>query len=315
MDMLQRRAAAARSNPIPNGQARSQPFKAQLRAANVIVNGQERVKLTGTASVVEKRYRMYDMFGEYDEVVDQRAFEKTLAQKPDVAYLLNHRGMTMARTTNGTLNLSADRDGLQTEAFVNPKRSDVNDLVIAIEDRDVTEMSFAFQILDGEWNDDYTEFRILEVDLDRGDVSAVNYGANPYTSVAARQNEVIADFRRLPEGAQRAALSNMRADVDDDPTALMQAVDAAIDEAINQVSGVDTSTLPPEIAQAISLLYAADSACDEMMAATGVDDPDDRSGAEKETRSDTPTVGEARASVGEVFGASIEMLRREFEAL
>jgi hypothetical protein len=28
------------------------------------------------ASVVEKKYRMYDMFGEYDEIVDQRAFDE-----------------------------------------------------------------------------------------------------------------------------------------------------------------------------------------------------------------------------------------------
>lgn len=209
MDMLQQRAAAARSNPIPNGQARSQPFKAELRAQPVIINDQERVKLVGCASVVEKRYRMYDMFGEYDEVVDQKAFNGTLSRTPDVAYLTNHRGLTMARTTNQTLMLAADSKGLQTEAYVNPKRSDVNDLVTAIEDGDITEMSFAFQILDGEWSDDFTEFRILEVELDRGDVSAVNYGANPYTSVAARQTEVMQDFRRLPEGAQREALQQL----------------------------------------------------------------------------------------------------------
>lgn len=210
MDMLQRRAAAARTNPgPPNGASRSQPFPADLRAAPVIVNGKEHVRLTGCASVTEKRYRMWDMFGEYDEVVDQNAFTGTLERQPDVAYLVNHRGMTMARTTNGTLLLSVDSKGLQTEAYVNPKRSDVSDLIAAIEDRDITEMSFAFQILDGEWSDDFTEFRILEVELDRGDVSAVNYGANPYTSVAARQTELLQDLRRLPEGAQRAAAQQL----------------------------------------------------------------------------------------------------------
>lgn len=321
MDMLQRRAAAARSNPgPPNGTARSQPFRADLRAQQVIVNDQERVKLTGCASVVEKRYPMWDTFGEYDEVVDQRAFGGTLSRQPDVAYLTNHRGLTMARTTNGTLVLSTDSKGLQTEAYVNPKRSDVRDLVTAIEDGDVSEMSFAFQILDGEWNDDFTEFRILEVELDRGDVSAVNYGANPYTSVAARQTELMQDLRRLPEGAQREAVQRMSrqlraVEADDDPGALMQAVDAAIDEAINLVAGIDTSSLPPEVAQAIGLLYAADSACDEMMLATGTPDADERSGQAPAEEAAQPTVDEARASVGEAFGASIEMLRREFEAL
>lgn len=207
-NVLRRRAEAANAKPdeIPNGAWHRQPFPAQIRAETVIWNGAEKVKLTGTASVVEKAYRMYDMFGEYDEIVDQAAFNNTLARKPDVAFLVNHSGVTMARTTSGSLLLSSDSQGLQTEAYVNPKRVDVNDLLLAIEDRDVTEMSFAFRIIDGEWNDDYSEYRILEVDLDRGDVSAVNYGANPYTSVAARQTEILNDLQRLPSGAQRAAV-------------------------------------------------------------------------------------------------------------
>ncbi len=211
-NVLQRRAAAATENPgeIPNGAWHRQPFSAQMRAETVIWNGSEKVKLTGNASVVEKAYRMYDMFGEYDEIVDQGAFAKTLSRKPDVAYLVNHSGVTMARTTSGSLLLSADSQGLQTEAYVNPKRGDVNDLLLAIEDRDVTEMSFAFRIIEGEWSEDFSEFRILEVDLDRGDVSAVNYGANPYTSVAARQTEILNDLQRLPSGAQRAAVAMLQ---------------------------------------------------------------------------------------------------------
>lgn len=210
--MLQRRAAAAAASPgtMPNGVARSHAFGAQVRATTVIWKDQERVLLEGYASVVEKKYRMWDMFGEYDEVVSQGAFDETLSKNPDVAYLVNHRGVTMARTTNGSLELKADGKGLNTSAYVNPKRTDVRDLVTAVEDRDVTEMSFAFRIDDGEWSEDYTEFRIIKVDLDRGDVSAVNYGASPHTSVAARQSELLADLRKLPEGAQREALAELR---------------------------------------------------------------------------------------------------------
>jgi HK97 family phage prohead protease len=217
--MLQRRAAAAQANPgqVPNGAGRSHAFGAQVRATTVIWKDQERVLLEGYASVVEKKYRMWDMFGEYDEVVSQGAFDETLSKNPDVAYLVNHRGVTMARTTNGSLELKADGKGLNTSAYVNPKRTDVRDLITAIEDRDVTEMSFAFRIDDGEWSEDFTEFRINKVDLDRGDVSAVNYGASPHTSVAARQAEVMSDLEKLPEGAQREALAELqrRLTVDD----------------------------------------------------------------------------------------------------
>jgi HK97 family phage prohead protease len=206
------RAEALKGNgkrEAPNGVARSQPFAAQLSAETLIWQDSERNKVHGYASIVGKKYKMWDMFGEYSENVSPGAFDVTLAKSPDVAFLVNHRGVTMARTTNGSLELSSDSRGLKSVAYLNPKRNDVKDLVLAIEDKDITEMSFAFLINDGQWNEEYTEYTINEVDLHRGDVSAVNYGANPYTSVSARQLEVIRDFRLLPTGAQREAMSGL----------------------------------------------------------------------------------------------------------
>jgi hypothetical protein len=46
---------------------------------------------------------------------------------------------------------------------------------------DLSEMSFAFRIIRGTWSPDYTAYRIEQVDMNRGDVSIVNYGANPDT--------------------------------------------------------------------------------------------------------------------------------------
>jgi len=99
--------------------------------------------------------------------------------------------------------------GLRSIAYLNPDRQDVRDLVSAITDELITEMSFAFMLNDGEWTDDFTRFRILEADINRGDVSGVNYGANPYTSIAARSREVLDDLDHLPAGAQRAALRRL----------------------------------------------------------------------------------------------------------
>lgn len=186
---------------------RSQEFGAELRAETLIWNDSERIRVQGYASIVGRSYKMYDMFGEYREIIQPGAFDETLAAKPDVAFLLNHRGVTMARTTNGSLELEADSKGLRSLAYLNPKRTDVRDLVTAIEDKDITEMSFAFMIEDGEWDEDYTRYQINKVNIDRGDVSAVNYGANPYTSIQARQNEIIQAFARIPRGAQRAAMA------------------------------------------------------------------------------------------------------------
>jgi HK97 family phage prohead protease len=204
--------SAMRNGP-PSGAARLQPFPVpagELRAQKVDRNGEERYQLDGYATVFGRAYEMWDFFGPYSEIVEAGAADDTIAADPDVAFLVNHRGVTMARTTNKTLELEADALGLRSRAFLSPKRQDVRDLVVAVDDKDITEMSFAFLITEGGWNDDFTEFRIKQFDIHRGDVSAVNYGANPYTSIAARAREVLADLDHLPVGAARAALERLQ---------------------------------------------------------------------------------------------------------
>lgn len=219
-DVRERRAIAAEGQPglIPCGEGRSQPFPGTLRAKAVERDGQEYFKVEGYASVVERGYEMWDMFGPYTEVVAREAFDQTLSANPDVAFLVNHRGVTMARTANGSLELSVDDQGLKSVAYLNPKRQDVKDLKHAIEDGDITEMSFAFVIEEGWWSEDFSQFRITRVNLDRGDVSAVNYGANPHTSIAARSREILDALDKLPAGAARAAMDrlNSRDDLAED---------------------------------------------------------------------------------------------------
>lgn len=143
---------------------------------------------TGYASVVEKPYTITDYLGEYQETISRDAFDATLARGADVNFLVNHEGISMARTKSGTLKLSADETGLHAEARLNPNRPDVQILRAAVGDGDIDEMSFAFRVSQQQWNEDYTDRRIDEVNLNHGDVSAVNYGANPHTAgtVAAR---------------------------------------------------------------------------------------------------------------------------------
>jgi len=220
----EQRAALAAKHVMPADGARLLPFPAQFRTpALVDWHGEQRYRLSGIASTVEQPYRMFDMFGEYEEVIDRAAFNETLSADPDVAFLVNHKGVTMARSRPNvrgqrSLELGMTGTGLGSVAYVNPARQDVKDLIHAINDEDVTEMSFAFRIDDGEWNEDYTEFRIRQVNIDRGDVSAVNYGANPYTSIGARSVELMADLDRLPAGTARAALERLQARAELKPT-------------------------------------------------------------------------------------------------
>src|SRR5690606_39354727 len=51
------------------------------------------------------------------EVIRPGAFDETLAEKPDVSARVQHQGglMAIGRTTNGTLRLKTDKQGLQYE--------------------------------------------------------------------------------------------------------------------------------------------------------------------------------------------------------
>ena len=158
---------------------------AQLRSAPNGTGG-ESLTFTGYASVTNRSYEMNDMAGPYPETVRSGAFAKTLARNPDVPFLVNHDGMTLARTKSGTLQLAEDSTGLLATATLDPRNSTVSDLRVAMERGDVDEMSFAFRILDpdGGWTEDYSARNITEVDLHKGDVSVVNYGASEHTAGA-----------------------------------------------------------------------------------------------------------------------------------
>jgi HK97 family phage prohead protease len=171
--------------------------RVQLRAESVTRSkndaGDEIATVVGFASVTEQGYEMYDWAGPYTEVVSLDAFDTTLGADPLVEFTLNHNrggGLPMAHTRNGTLALSVvkegDTTGLWYEAQVDTSRGDVSDMVKALERGDLAEASFKFRIVRGQWSPDYMEFRINETDLNRGDVSAVNFGANPLATSTLR---------------------------------------------------------------------------------------------------------------------------------
>jgi HK97 family phage prohead protease len=172
------------------------PVKLEVRAST---SGGPTV-VEGYASVTESPYDMYDWYGSYTEVVRQGAFTKTLSETPAVQLLLNHGGLSMAYTKAGSLALSEDSTGLHMRAEVNPTRSDVSDMLTALDDGAVDEMSFAFRVTRQMWSPEYDQRDILEVDIHKGDVSVVNFGANPATTVGVARG---LDFDRLNEAAAR----------------------------------------------------------------------------------------------------------------
>jgi HK97 family phage prohead protease len=140
------------------------------------------VLFTGYACVTGQDYEMEDWLGPWTERVAPGAFQRTLSENPDVNFLVNHEGMALARTKPGTLRLTEDQTGLLTEARLDPTNPQVIALRSAVERGDIDEMSFAFRVMQQQWNGDYDDRTLLELNLHHGDTSAVNYGANPHTA-------------------------------------------------------------------------------------------------------------------------------------
>ena len=120
------------------------------------------------------------------EKIAPGAFRKTLTETPDVRLLINHEGLPLARTKNGTMRLYEDNKGLYFEAEL-ADTQEARDLHTLVARGDVDQMSFAFRVIRQKWNDDRTERMLTEVSLADGDVSIVTYPAYPATSVEARE--------------------------------------------------------------------------------------------------------------------------------
>jgi len=162
----------------------------------------DQITFRGLASSTDSPYDM----GWYDETIVRGAFDTSLAGRPDVQLLCNHEGLPISRTTNGSLTLEATKRGLEFTATADPSDADAARIAAKVESGLMDQCSFAFRVVKQTWDEDYTVRDITEVSLDRGDVSIVNYGANPNTNVTLRalladsefSDEEIAEMRDDP---------------------------------------------------------------------------------------------------------------------
>jgi HK97 family phage prohead protease len=171
----------------------------------------------GYASMTNRGYDMYDFFGPYTEKVAQGAFTSSLLRDDlDVPLVLQHQDLRrIARTTNGSLRLSEDSDGLKVDADLDPRDQDVQYIEPKLRSGLVDEMSFKFRINAGEWSPDYETYTITDVDIHRGDVAIVGYGASPHTKGAGLRSEFNAEdlVRGLSERESRELFLVLRGKV------------------------------------------------------------------------------------------------------
>lgn len=164
----------------------------------------------------------------FKEKIAPGAFRKTLSETPDVRLLINHEGLPLARTKNGTLKLEEDDRGLRFEADL-ADTQEGRDIYTLVERGDVDQMSFAFRVIRQKWNDDRSVRVLTEVSLADGDVSVVTYPAYPTTSVQAREQlraaiEAVKEGREVT-GDSLIALKSIFSDLSEGHEYIMRAVE------------------------------------------------------------------------------------------
>ena len=122
--------------------------------------------------------------GNFKEIISKEAFEGRL--NDDVRFLINHEGLPLSRTTNGTLKLTTDETGLRYEAQV-ANTSTGRDLLELMRNGTINQSSFAFVVDDDSWEvKDGVNIRTINKVSRLYDVSAVTYPAYEEASVALR---------------------------------------------------------------------------------------------------------------------------------
>ena len=210
----------------------------------------------GYASTFNQPYQV----GWFNENVRSGAFTKTLSEKPDVRFLINHAGLPLARTSAGTLDLAEDSSGLHQRSRFNMQRNDVRDAVHAMKDGDATQMSFSFRMIRDTWDDAYENRDLNEVSLQNGDVSLVTFPANEHATVSIRARKILdadheelrAAFRAIHEERAGKTISAATQKQLEGVLESLATIDSASDDALMVLSGIlgvdnpdqDDNTMP-----------------------------------------------------------------------
>lgn len=143
------------------------------------------IKVSGYAAVFDEEA---DIGGFFTEVIARGAFKDAIG-RDDVAFLINHEGLPLARTRSGTLKLEEDERGLRMETVLDAEDPDVRSIVGKMKRGDLDKMSFQFRPIRQEWDEsaDPPKRTLLEVEL--MDVAIVTFPAYRGTDIALRSLE------------------------------------------------------------------------------------------------------------------------------
>ena len=153
------------------------------QAPTLVTASDETWNLRGYATVYDVGYPIAGGpdAGGWTEIVERGATAKSINDGADTRLLFDHDGIPLARTSSGTMRLLSDDLGMMVDADLDPASPYAQSVRSAVLRGDADQMSFAFRVTRQEWNEDYTERRIKEVQL--FDASVVTYPASEATVV------------------------------------------------------------------------------------------------------------------------------------
>lgn len=142
----------------------------------------DKYRVTGYASTFDT----YKLWEDDELVLHERIARDAFdgADMSDVVFLRDHTGRVLARTKNGSVNLSIDDTGLFTDTNLGLTEAS-REMAEDIEVGNYSQMSFSF-VTDAdhiEWIDDRNALRVIDRIAKLYDVSAVAFPANPYTEI------------------------------------------------------------------------------------------------------------------------------------
>lgn len=152
-----------------------------------------------------------DIGGWFQETIVSGAISPEVL-RADVAFFFNHdlSGKKIARSVipiekNGGMDFEITDKNIVMRVNANRKRSDVNDLYLAIEDRVIDGMSFMFRVAEERWEDENTDYPkrfITKIDPII-EVSAVNYPAYKSTSINVARGDLSTESDKAVIGQLR----------------------------------------------------------------------------------------------------------------
>lgn len=159
-------------------------------------------KFVGRAVVYNEPSNL--IYGQFREELLPGCFSDSLSAGRDVYCSIDHdMNRLLGRQSAGTLILKPDERGIEVEVPI-PEYSYAKDLTLAIQRRDLTGMSFIFDVLDDDWSmKDGKRHRVVKK-ADLYEVAFVFFPAYPETEAGLRSVP-----RAYPVAGEQRALSRM----------------------------------------------------------------------------------------------------------